>query len=83
MGRKRLKHFPSLLPFFGFDLNDISIIKKLTHVVRCVTGSLERVVQRRLLGETEVGQFEDAVSFFGGVQQVLRLVRRPAAEGEK
>lgn len=40
-------------------------------------------MQRRLLGETEVGQFKDAVSFFGGVQQVLRLVRRPTVEGEK
>lgn len=40
-------------------------------------------MQRRLLGETEVGQFKDAISFFGGVQQVLRLVSRSAVEGEK
>lgn len=71
------KTAPFFLPFFGFDLNNISTIKELTHVVGRVTGSLQRVVQRRLLGETEVGQFKDAVSFFGGVQQVLRLVSGP------
>lgn len=46
----------------------------LTHVVGSITRGLQRVVQRRLLGETKVGQLEDAVSFLGVVEQVLRLL---------
>lgn len=52
----------------------------LTHVVRCVTGGHQGVVKRGLLCKTKVCQFEDGVSTFGGVQQVLRLVRRHRPE---
>lgn len=47
----------------------------LTHIVRRVTGSGQGVVAGGFLGKAKIGEFENGVGPFGGVQEILRLER--------
>lgn len=74
------------LYIYSTDTNAITKIpttiwqQTLTDIIWSVTGSLEGVVQCRLLSEAKVCQFEDRVSLFSGVQQVLWLEREAKEE---
>lgn len=45
----------------------------LTHVVRCITRSGQRVVAGGFLGKAKISEFQNGVGPFRGVQEIFRL----------
>lgn len=45
----------------------------LTHIVRRITRSGQRVVAGGFLGKAKIREFQDGIGPFGGVQEILRL----------